>query len=219
MSATRLGVTLVWVLAVSTAVGLFTLSSADDKREVAPTTAAATAPAATPAGQVRARATQDGVSAYFSPHGGCTEAVVEQIAQARKTLRVQAYYLTSAPIAKAIADARGRGVDVTVLLDKSQQTAKYSSATFLLNAGVATYIDHRHAIAHNKIILIDGHVIVTGSFNFTKAAEESNAENLLVIRDKPDLYAAYEQNFQEHLKHSEKYAGQVQKTPALSRLP
>ena len=41
---------------------------------------------------------------------------------------------------------------------------------------------------HNKIMLIDGDTIITGSFNFTKAAEESNAENLLVLRDKPPAF-------------------------------
>ncbi len=44
-------------------------------------------------------------------------------------------------------------------------------------------IDTEHALAHNKVILIDGDTVITGSFNFSRAAEERNAENLLVIRD------------------------------------
>ena len=44
-------------------------------------------------------------------------------------------------------------------------------------------IDANHAIAHNKVIVIDGEIVLTGSFNFTKAAQEKNAENLLIIRD------------------------------------
>ena len=52
----------------------------------------------------------------------------------------------------------------------------------MVNAGIPTFIDNKHAIAHNKIMIIDQSTIITGSFNFTKAAEEKNAENLLIIR-------------------------------------
>ena len=152
-------------------------------------------------------ASQDGITVYFSPSGGCTEAVVGQIEKAQKTIRLQAYSFTSAAIAKALVDVHKRGVDIVAVLDKSQRTEKYSGATFLLNEGIPTLIDAKHAIAHNKIILIDGRTIITGSFNFTKAAEESNAENLLIIEGKPELYSAYQRNFDDHLAHSEKYEG------------
>ena len=143
------------------------------------------------------------IQAYFSPKGGCTDAIVAEIGQAKSTVDVQAYSFTSAPIAKAVVDAKDRGVKVRVILDKGQDTQKYSSVTFLRNAGVDTKLDRKHAIAHNKIIIIDGKTLLTGSFNFTQAAEKSNAENLLVIRDNPDLLAAYTKNFETHLAHSE----------------
>ena len=88
-----------------------------------------------------------------------------------------------------------------VILDRSQKTQKYSSSTFLANARIPTYIDAEHAIAHNKIILIDRSVVITGSFNFTKAAEEKNAENLLIIRSK-ELAKPYLDNWQYHRNHS-----------------
>ncbi len=152
-------------------------------------------------------ATQDGISVYFSPRGGCTQAIVDQINQARKTILVQAYSFTSAPIARAMVAAHRRGVNITVVLDKENRTARYSSATFLRNQGIPVYIDARHAIAHNKIILIDGRTIITGSFNFTRAAEEHNAENLLILQGKDQIYEAYRRNFEMHLGHSEKYTG------------
>jgi len=154
-----------------------------------------------------AGASEDNVSCSFSPAGGCTEAVVRELNAARDSILMQAYSFTSTPIAKALVEAQQRGVKITVILDKSQRTEKYSSADFVQHAGIPTYIDAQHAIAHNKIMLIDGRTIITGSFNFTKAAEEHNAENLLVIHDKPTLYAAYEANFQHHLDHSEPYQG------------
>ena len=142
------------------------------------------------------------IQAYFSPNGGCTEAVVEALGQARTTVKVQAYSFTSAPIAKALLNANKRGLKIEVILDKSQRTQKYSSATFLYNQGIPVKIDAQHAIAHNKVTIIDGETVITGSFNFTKAAEENNAENLLVIRDKK-LAERYTKNWQEHEGHSE----------------
>ncbi len=143
---------------------------------------------------------------YFSPKGGCTEAVVGALGRSRSTVLVQAYSFTSAPIAKALVEAHRRGVRIEVVLDKSQRTEKYSSATFLFNSGIPCYIDAQHAIAHNKVILVDGQTVITGSFNFTKAAEESNAENLLVIQD-PEMAAKYAQNWEVHRRHSEPYTG------------
>ncbi|MGO9138760.1 MAG: phospholipase D family protein [Syntrophales bacterium] len=142
----------------------------------------------------------------FSPKGGCTETIVEQINAAKSEILVQAYSFTSAPIAKALTDAFKRGVKVQVILDKSQKSEKYSSATFVSNAGIPTLIDDKHAIAHNKIMIIDKETVITGSFNFTKAAEEKNAENLLVIRNK-DLAKVYMDNWYKHKEHSEKYEG------------
>ena len=120
------------------------------------------------AGEINSR-----VAVFFSPKGGCTEAVVEELGKAHETVLVQAYSFTSAPIAKALVEAHQRGVRVEVLLDKSQRTERYSSATFLRHAGIATFIDGRHAIAHNKVMVIDAQTVLTGSFNFTKAAEVS----------------------------------------------
>jgi len=146
------------------------------------------------------------IEIYFSPRGGCTEAIIAEIDRAQGTILVQAYSFTSAPIAEALRDAHRRGVEVAAVLDKSQETEKYSSADFLLHVGIATRIDDRHAIAHNKIMILDGQTVITGSFNFTKAAEESNAENLLIIRD-PAIADMYTQNWKAHAEHSRPYEG------------
>jgi phosphatidylserine/phosphatidylglycerophosphate/cardiolipin synthase-like enzyme len=146
------------------------------------------------------------ITVYFSPSGDSTKAIVTEIDHAEHSLRVLAYYFTSAPIAKSVIDAKRRGLDVQVILDKSQRTQKYSSADFLVHAGVPTFIDSAHAIMHNKIIVIDDAIVMTGSFNFTKAAEEKNAENLLVIRDS-QIAKQYLDNWALHRQHSERYSG------------
>jgi phosphatidylserine/phosphatidylglycerophosphate/cardiolipin synthase-like enzyme len=145
-----------------------------------------------------------GVQVYFSPRGGATEAVVNALDHATNVVLVQAYSFTSAPIAQALVSAHRRGIKVQVILDHSQRTEKYSEADFLRNSGIPTLIDARHAIAHNKIIIIDAFLVLTGSFNFTRAAEEHNAENLLVIND-PVLAQQYIANWQSHQQHSEPF--------------
>ncbi len=103
------------------------------------------------------------IEVYFSPKGGCTEAVVKELDAAKTSVLVQAYSFTSTPIAKTLLDAHKRGVKVEVILDKSQRTEKYSEADFLVNVGIPVRIDAQHAIAHNKVMVIDGATVVTGS--------------------------------------------------------
>jgi phosphatidylserine/phosphatidylglycerophosphate/cardiolipin synthase-like enzyme len=149
----------------------------------------------------------DSINVYFSPGGGCTQAIVHEIDAAQKSIDIQAYTFTSSPIADAVLAALNRGVAVRVILDKSQEREPYSSLNFLYAGGVPIWVDENYAIAHNKIILIDGTTILTGSFNFTREAETENAENLLVIQDHPSLYRAYANNFTYHLEHALKYGG------------
>ncbi len=146
------------------------------------------------------------VQIFFSPRGGCTEAVVNAITQAKSEILVQAYSFTSAPVAKALVNAHKRGVHVQIILDRSQRKERYCSADFTSHAGIPTYMDAAHAIAHNKIMAIDKAVVITGSFNFTRAAEEKNAENLLVIRSK-EIAKSYIDNWERHKGHSERYDG------------
>ncbi len=163
------------------------------------------------AGCERQASIPQGVQVFFSPNGGATEAVLNALAQATNRVLVQAYSFTSAPIAEALLAAHRRGVLVEVILDHSQRTEKYSEADFLSHSDIPTLIDAQHAIAHNKIMILDDYLVVTGSFNFTKAAEEKNAENLLLIND-PALAKAYVENWHTHEGHSESY----ERAPAAS---
>jgi phosphatidylserine/phosphatidylglycerophosphate/cardiolipin synthase-like enzyme len=150
--------------------------------------------------------TPSAVTVCFTPGGNCTDLIVKTLGETKNSILVQAYSFTSAPIAKALLDAHKRGVRVEVILDQSNRTDKYSAADFLANQGVPTKIDANHAISHNKVMVIDGETLITGSFNFTKAAQEKNAENVLIIRDKA-LAAQYTANWQAHAQHSQPYVG------------
>jgi phosphatidylserine/phosphatidylglycerophosphate/cardiolipin synthase-like enzyme len=143
----------------------------------------------------------------FTPGQDCTSAIVAEIGSAKSSLLVQAYSFTSTPIIEAIAGAKQRGVDVRVILDASNDTDKYNGATYLLNHGIQPLIDYKPAIAHNKVMVIDGRDVITGSFNFTKAAQSNNAENVLFVRDEPALAKSYIDNWQKRAAASRPYNG------------
>jgi phosphatidylserine/phosphatidylglycerophosphate/cardiolipin synthase-like enzyme len=146
------------------------------------------------------------VTVCFTPGGDCTQTIVQALDAARRTVLAQAYSFTSAPIARALLDVHRRGVQVQVILDKSQRTDKYSSADFLANQGVPVVIDANHAMAHHQIIVIDGQTVLTGSFNVTTAAQQRNAENLLILWD-PVLAAQSTQHWDTHRAHRQPSGG------------
>lgn len=144
------------------------------------------------------------IDVLFSPRGGCAKRITEAIAEARKTIRVQAYMFTLRDVADALVAAHKRGVRVQVVLDKSQEKMRYGRWPVLHREGIEVLFDREHDVANNKVILIDRDTIITGSYNFTKAAEEKNAENLLVIRNAGETFERFLKNFEEHAGHSHK---------------
>lgn len=142
---------------------------------------------------------------YFSPDGGATKAITRQIDQAVREVLVQAYLFTSRPIQSALARAQKRGVEVEVIMDRDEQKdRKYVAARALKAGGATVWLDDRHACAHNKLIIIDRETVITGSFNFTYAAESKNAENVLIITSQ-DLAGLYTDNYLKHRRHSKRF--------------
>ena len=143
------------------------------------------------------------IRVYFSPRGGCLAAVVEAVDGAKQSIDVQAYSFTHPAIGSALIAAHKRGVRVRVILDAGQKLDPHSQRSAVAAAGIPVWIDAKHAIAHNKIMIVDSATVLTGSFNFSRQAEEANAENLVVIHNL-DLAGAYEANWVIHQKHSER---------------
>jgi len=154
------------------------------------------------------------VAVFFSPKGGCTEAVVAEIKRARREILVLAYSFTSRPIAEALVEAKKRGVHVDIILDRSQEKEAYSELPVIEQHGLFPHIDAHHAIAHNKVMIIDKRTLITGSFNFTHQAEVENGENLLVIKGHGELLTQYRQNFTVHKAHSQAPAPKAVQAPA-----
>lgn len=139
----------------------------------------------------------------FTPPSGCGTLIAQEIARAKDSVYVQAYGLTSGIIVNQLIQAKNRGVKVQVLLDKSNVSDKWSKMMDLVNANVSVRIDKVSGIAHNKVIIIDGQKVITGSFNFTNAADKRNAENVIIINNK-SVAKEYLNNWQN--RYNKNYA-------------
>jgi len=145
----------------------------------------------------------------FSPGGGGEQLILGAIATAHESIRVQAYSFSDRRIQRALGQAKARGVDVQVILDKSDAESYEHHkpvAEVIAAAGIPVWIDSSVRIAHNKVMIIDGHDVITGSYNFTYAAAYDNAENLLYIQNAPALAQAYTANFDWRQSCSRRYA-------------
>jgi len=137
----------------------------------------------------------------FTPKGHCTEMIVHEINKAKDHIYIEAYSFTSKPIIESLLEAKKNHIEVTIILDKSQINNKNSLIKLLVNKGIKVFVDYKPAIAHNKIVMIDNNIVITGSFNFTKAAQYKNAENIIILYDK-EIASIYKNNWQERLSNS-----------------
>lgn len=137
-----------------------------------------------------------GVEVFFSPGANTDQAIASAILSAKKRVWLVGYYFTSTTIAKALHEIHKRdGVDVRIILDRSQATAKYSSATYFHNQGVPLKINARYPILHQKFFVIDSDIVGFGSMNFTKAGARENAENFNIFRRWSRLAETYAKEF------------------------
>ena len=150
------------------------------------------------------------VEPIFTPGGDAEGAIVQVLADAKHSIRVQAYLLTSRTVAYALIAAKRRGVDVKVLADSEMvKKGEYSLIPQLAANKIPVWLEMRYAIAHNKIIIVDANdqeaIVITGSFNFTHSAQRHNAENLLIFRGNTALTKAYLDNWMQHREEAVPY--------------
>ncbi|UFX98189.1 phospholipase D-like domain-containing protein [Candidatus Gromoviella agglomerans] len=153
---------------------------------------------------------QNEISVFFAPQDKCTQSIIKEIANARFSIKIQAYSFTAEAIWRAIVERKEAGIDVEIILDHGQETAHHSLyKTVIEYKKIPLYIDtpgsSKKQLAHNKVIIIDDKIVITGSFNFSKNAE-NNAENLLIIRDEK-IAKLYKDNW-EYRKSLSKNANQ-----------
>jgi phosphatidylserine/phosphatidylglycerophosphate/cardiolipin synthase-like enzyme len=140
----------------------------------------------------------------FTPQQDCEQLIVGEIGKARHTVRVQAYYLTSTSILRALREAVIRGVIVEAVLDRVNAVKKNGAARYLVLAGAKVWIDRSVTIAHNKLILIDDLEVIGGSFNYTRSAQERNAENVTILSSQT-LVSEFSRNWESRRAASDAY--------------
>ena len=147
------------------------------------------------------------VDVGFSPEGSARTLVLETIASAHSSIRMLSYSFTAPDIIRALADARKRGVDVKIVVDERGNRSKSSIAAmnFIVNNGIPLRTDHHYPIQHDKVIIVDGKTVETGSFNYTASAERRNSENVVVIHDLPPLARTYLLHWQERWDYGQDY--------------
>ena len=138
---------------------------------------------------------------YFSPKGECEKQVIYWIERANSTIHVLIYSFTLDSISDAIINAHDRGIEVMVVFEKSQ-ISQYSEYQKLRAAGVPCRNDTNPNLMHHKVMIVDGILVLTGSFNWSKSAQENNNENLIVIQS-THIASIYEADFQKIWTESE----------------
>ncbi len=132
---------------------------------------------------------------YFCPEDACSSQIMRQIDKAQSSIYVAMYSFTLDSITDALIRAKNRGVDVKVVMEKSQ-VGKGSEYERLRNAGIDVRLDKNPDFMHNKFAIIDGKIVVTGSFNWSQHADAANDENLLIVYSE-ELARKYESEFWE----------------------
>jgi phosphatidylserine/phosphatidylglycerophosphate/cardiolipin synthase-like enzyme len=131
--------------------------------------------------------------AGFSPEGSALRLVLQTVSEARESVRLMGYSFTSPEVARALVQAKRNGIDVRVVLDEhgNQGAASVAAMNTLVNAGIPVRTVSQFKIMHDKVIVVDGQTVETGSFNYTRAAAHSNSENALVLSEVPEVARQY----------------------------
>ncbi len=145
------------------------------------------------------------VQPCFSPQGKCSAHILREIESAKRELLVAVYAFTSDDLAMALVQAKRRGVAVQVVVDREfDRTNENSKGKFLeeqkipvrrLTGAAAKAGDKDPGLMHQKFAVIDRRIVFTGSYNWTRSAENLNDENLLMFRDASPLAEEYRKSF------------------------
>lgn len=132
----------------------------------------------------------------FSPKGGAASHVTSWLDKSNSTVCAAIYSFTSDDISAAFIRAKQRGVNITLSMDSGQLNVQGGEYLTLKNASILVRVDKRSGLLHDKYIVIDGKVVITGSYNWSANAEDTNRENLIVLQD-PALASLYLKNCQD----------------------
>ncbi len=127
---------------------------------------------------------------YFSPENDIASSLLREIGSAKKSIHFMAFSFTQDALGSAMRDRFESGIDVQGVFEE-RQVSRYSEYEPMKAAGMSVVQDRNRGTMHHKVIVIDEKTVITGSYNFSKNAEERNSENLLIIKGNPDIAEAY----------------------------
>ena len=133
----------------------------------------------------------------FSQEGTALQLVLKTLDSAQQEIRLMGYSFTSPEVVRSLIAAKRRGVDVRVVLDQKANSGKASMAALnlLASAGIPVRTVSAYKILHDKVIVADRRNTEAGSFNFSRAADRSNSENVLVVWDDSAVARRYLQHW------------------------
>jgi competence ComEA-like helix-hairpin-helix protein len=132
----------------------------------------------------------------FSPENDVAEAIIQEIGRARQSIRFLAFSFTHDGIAEAMLKKMREGVTVQGVFETRGSDTPYSEYARFRKAGLDVHQDGNPYNMHHKVLLIDDETVITGSFNFSRNAAETNEENVVLLRGNRALAATYEEEFQ-----------------------
>lgn len=131
------------------------------------------------------------VETLFAAEDEVNAKLAALVGGAEKSVRFLAFSFTDDQLGDAMIAKAGEGKTVEGVFEKVGGTTKYSEYGKMKNAGLDVHLDGNPTFMHEKVIIIDDSTLVTGSFNFSSGADNDNDENLLIIRNAPELVKKY----------------------------
>jgi phosphatidylserine/phosphatidylglycerophosphate/cardiolipin synthase-like enzyme len=139
---------------------------------------------------------QDGVPVrvMFAPEDNVVPVLVDTLAGANTSIRFMAFSFTLDELGDVIQRKASDGVDVQGIFETSGSLTRFSEMTPLFCIGLPVRQDGNPFVLHHKVFIVDDETVITGSFNFSSNATNSNDENMIIIQDR-SLAQQYVQEF------------------------
>jgi len=139
---------------------------------------------------------ENSAQVYFCPEDNCEEHILETLENAKKSVHFLAYSFTLDEVEQKMIELHNAGFDVKGVFEKEQNNEDYSAYFPMKDAGIDVRIDSNPEAMHNKVIVIDGEIVIGGSMNYSTNGNTRNDENLIIIKSK-EIASQYENEFQE----------------------
>lgn len=134
------------------------------------------------------------IQVYFSPEDKVLDRIIPIVASAQSNIRFLAFSFTDYPLAKAMIDRSAAGVDVAGVYEKTGSETESAELKTFVCAHVPVRQDGNPRFLHDKVIVVDNRIVISGSFNFSSNATDNNDENVIII-DNPEIAGLYMQEF------------------------